>query len=70
LWFNQFVSWIVAAYYTYRLARTVPDKSVVRCAVVLMVVLPVYFSLGLVMIADAPLIACWTGAAYYLHRVR
>ncbi len=65
---GPFVGWIVAAYYTYRLAGTVLDKSVARCAVMLMAVLPVYFSLGLVMIPDAPLIACWAGAVYYLHR--
>jgi 4-amino-4-deoxy-L-arabinose transferase-like glycosyltransferase len=55
---------IVAAYYTYRLARTVQDKSAARCAVMLMAVLPVYFSLGLVMIPDAPLIACWAGRCF------
>ena len=65
---GPFGCWLVAAYYIYRLTAAVLGKSIARCAVMLMAVLPVYFGLGLIMIPDAPLVACWAGALYYIYR--
>jgi len=60
--------WFVTAYYVYRLARVALGKAVAKRASVLVAVLPLFFAFGFVMTPDAPLIACWAGAAYYFYR--
>ena len=60
--------WLITAYYTYKLSYAVCGKQIARRSLLLVTILPFYFSTGLVMTPDAPLIACWAGALYYLYR--
>ncbi len=62
------ICWLITAYYTYKLTYTVCGKEIARRSLLLVTILPIYFSTGLVMTPDAPLIACWAGALYYLYR--
>jgi len=61
-------SWLVAAFFMYRLTRDLFDKTSALRALLLMAILPIYFSIGLVMTPDAPLYACWAGCLYFLSR--
>ncbi len=60
--------WIVAAFFMFRLARNLFDKTSGLLVVMLLAVLPIYFAAGLVMTPDAPLYACWAGSLYFLER--
>lgn len=60
--------WLVTAYYTYKLAFAACGEAAALRSLVLVVVLPIFFCLGLLMIPDAPLVACWAGALYFLYR--
>lgn len=62
------LSWLVAAFYGYRLTLVVAGPTAALRALMLMAVLPIFFCTGLLMIPDAPLMACWAGALYYLYR--
>ncbi len=64
---SAFAIWLVGAYYVYLLTRKIFDKTTAMGAVLLFATLPVYFSLGFVMLPDTPLVACWAGALYYLY---
>ncbi len=61
--------WSVMAYYSYKLAAALFDKEVALTVLLLVTVLPVFFSFGLIILPDAPLLACWAGALYYLYRL-
>lgn len=60
--------WMIAAFYLYKLTHAVSGESAAFRAMLLAAVLPVFFGNGLIMTPDAPLMACWAGAIYYLHR--
>lgn len=60
--------WVMAAGFVFALTRRMFGKSAGLCAVLLFSVFPMYFGSGLVMTPDAPLIACWAGALYFLAR--
>ncbi len=60
--------WLIAAYYVYKLTYDVFGAAVAFRAFLLTTVLPLFFGTGLVMTPDAPLVACWAGALYYLYR--
>lgn len=66
--FLTFLCWFVTAYYTHRLTSSIYDKDTAFRAVVLVAVLPIFFCSGLLSTPDAPLIACWSAALYYLYR--
>jgi dolichol-phosphate mannosyltransferase len=61
--------WWVMAWYSYKLAAAVLDKEVALTVLLLVAVLPGFFSFGLIMLPDSPLLACWAGALYYLYRL-
>jgi dolichol-phosphate mannosyltransferase len=65
---GAFLCWLIAAVYVYKLARAMSDALVALRTLLLMSVLPIFFSVGLFMTPDAPLVACWAGALYYLHK--
>jgi dolichol-phosphate mannosyltransferase len=54
--------------YLYALARNLYDKSTGMRAVLLLAILPFYFSTGMVMTTDAPLVAAWAATLYYMER--
>lgn len=65
---GAFICWIVTALFSWRLTRLLLDKDTAFRALVLIALLPIFFGTGLLMTPDAPLIACWAGALYYLYR--
>ena len=62
------VCWLVTAGFSYALTRSLYGRAAAFRAVLLLSVLPVFFSVGLIMTPDAPLTACWSGALYFLYR--
>jgi dolichol-phosphate mannosyltransferase len=66
---GAFLCWFVTAYYSYRLTKEIFNQSIAYWALVIVAVLPAYFSFGWFMSPDAPLSACWAAATYYIHQV-
>jgi dolichol-phosphate mannosyltransferase len=60
--------WLVALGFTYSLAKNLYGKPVAVRAALLFACLPFFFGVGFFMMPDAPLVACWAGAAYFLER--
>ena len=63
-----FFCWIAAAVFMFKLAQSLYDKSTAFRTLLLMQLLPIFFMVGLVATPDAPLVACWSGMLYFLHR--
>lgn len=66
--FGAFLCWFVTAYFSYKLTREVLNKASANWALMIVTVLPAYFSFGWFMSPDAPLTACWAMAIYYIHQ--
>lgn len=66
--FGAFLCWFVTAYFSYKLTREVLNKASANRALMIVTVLPAYFSFGWFMSPDAPLTACWAMALYYIHQ--
>lgn len=62
------LSWCVAAYFSFQLARNLYGKTAAFVALLLFSALPFFFAMGLLMMPDAPLTAAWAGALYFLER--
>jgi len=63
-----YLCWVIAAWFMFRLTCNLMDRTSAYRSVMLMAVLPIYFSIGLIMTPDAPLYAAWAGALYFLER--
>ena len=59
---GAFGCWLATSYFVYRLTCNLFDKSSALVAVLLVQVLPYFFSVGFLMTPDAPLVSCWSGA--------
>jgi dolichol-phosphate mannosyltransferase len=57
-----------ATVFVYLLARNLHGRTAGFRAVLLMAVLPFFFTCGLLMMPDAPLVAAWAGTLYFLER--
>lgn len=66
--FGAFCCWFLTAFFTYRLTKIIFNKDNAMRALVLVATLPIFFGVAVVMTPDAPLIACWAGALYFLYR--
>jgi dolichol-phosphate mannosyltransferase len=66
--FAATLCWLAAAIFIYNLARNLFDKSTAMLTLLLLAALPYFFGMGLIMIPDTPLIACWAGALFFLER--
>ena len=66
--FGAALAWIVAAIFVYRLAANLYDKSAALVALLLVSALPFFFGIGLLMTPDAPLVAAWAAALFFLER--
>lgn len=66
--FGAFFCWFITSFFVYLLARAIFDRQAGFLAVILVAVLPIFFGVALVMTPDAPLIASWSGALYFLYR--
>jgi dolichol-phosphate mannosyltransferase len=58
----------VAGLFTYRLTRNLFGEASALVALLLMQVLPFFFLTGMLMTPDAPLMAAWAAAIYFLER--
>ncbi len=63
-----YTCWLVAAGFSFAFARDLMGKAAALKAVMLMAVLPFFFSAGFIMTPDAPLTACWAGVLFFLER--
>lgn len=63
-----FVSWVIAAYFLFCLARNLFDKATALCSVLLLAALPIYFVTGMVTTPDAPMYAAWAAGLFFLER--
>ncbi len=66
--FGAFICWFITAFFAYKLSHSLFDKNTAFISVILVAALPIFFGVALVITPDAPLIACWAGALYYLYR--
>jgi dolichol-phosphate mannosyltransferase len=62
------LGWFVTAFFTFRLTHQLFGKSAAFVSLLLVAALPFYFATGLFMTPDAPLVAAWAGALYFLER--
>ena len=62
------LSWLIAAFFCFQLARNLYGKTVAFVAVMMFCTLPFFFATGLLMTPDAPLTAAWSGALFFLER--
>jgi dolichol-phosphate mannosyltransferase len=65
---GAFLSWVIAAFFIYGLARNCFEKSVAWPALLLFSTIPFFFGIGMIMTPDAPLVAFWAGTLYFLER--
>jgi dolichol-phosphate mannosyltransferase len=66
--FGSLVAGVISVCYVYRLARRLVDPDSALVAAAMVVALPYFFfGTGVAMTPDAPLIAAWAAALYYLH---
>jgi len=63
-----YLAWFVVAFFVFRLTANIFDKAAAYRSVLLLAVLPIYFSIGFLMTPDAPLYAAWAGCLYFLER--
>ena len=66
---GPYVLWFIGAAYIYRLACSIFDRETGMRTLMLFTVLPYFFGVSFVLLPDAPLVACWAAALYYLHRM-
>jgi dolichol-phosphate mannosyltransferase len=62
------VSWLVTAFFVFRLTHNLFGRTQAFLAVLLLSILPFFFFIGTLMTPDAPLTAAWAGALYFLER--
>ena len=65
---GAYICWLITAFFSFKLAHRIFNKSTALRALLLIAILPIFFGSGLVMTPDAPLMACWSGALYFLYR--
>jgi dolichol-phosphate mannosyltransferase len=63
-----FLGWFVFAFFMYRFSRNIAGKEVGNPVLLLLVVLPIYMSIGFLMTPDAPFYVFWAGALYFIER--
>jgi len=62
-----FLSWLVTAFFCFRLTRVLYDRSAAFRALILVSILPAFFCIGFLSTPDAPMIACWSAVLYFLY---
>lgn len=65
---GAYVCWLVAAGFTYGFAHNLRGKSAALKSLLLLAVLPFFFTAGFIMTPDAPLTACWAGTLFFMER--
>jgi dolichol-phosphate mannosyltransferase len=64
---GAFVCWVIMGYYAHKLTSILYNNRVALNVLLVVAVLPVFFCIDLFMMPDAPLLASWAGALYYLY---
>jgi dolichol-phosphate mannosyltransferase len=62
------ICWLIAALFSFQLAHSLYGKAAAFVAVLLFSALPFFFTIGFLIIPDAPLTAAWAGTLYFLER--
>jgi dolichol-phosphate mannosyltransferase len=62
------LGWFATAFFSFRLTHRLFGKSAAFVSLLLIAALPFYFATGFFMTPDAPLVAAWAGALYFLER--
>lgn len=62
------LTWLIAVFFLFQLTRNLYGKTAALVAVLLGSALPFFFSMGLLMVPDAPLTAAWAGTLHFLER--
>lgn len=65
---GAFVCGLITMGYLYALASNLYDKTTAMRAILLLAILPFGFVPGMLMTADAPLMAAWAATLYYMER--
>ncbi len=65
---GAYICWLISSVFIFELTRNLFDKSTAFRSLILLAILPIFFGTGFVMTPDAPLIACWAGALFFLER--
>jgi dolichol-phosphate mannosyltransferase len=63
-----YLGWLVFAFFVFRLTTNIFDKATAYRSLLLVAVLPIYFSIGFLTTPDAPLYVAWAGCLYFLER--
>jgi dolichol-phosphate mannosyltransferase len=63
-----YLTWLGTAFFVFRLSRNMFGKSAAIVSVLLVSVMPFFFSTGFLMMPDVPLTATWAGTLYFLER--
>jgi dolichol-phosphate mannosyltransferase len=65
---GAYLAWIVAGFFAFRFSRNLFGKSAAFVSILLIAILPFFFSTGFMMMPDVPLTAAWAGTLYFLER--
>lgn len=65
---SAYICWLIAAGFSYFLARNLYNTATAIACALLVAVLPFYFSNGFLMMPDAPLMAAWAATLFFLER--
>jgi dolichol-phosphate mannosyltransferase len=65
---GAFACWIITAIFCFRRAYNLFERTTAIGTLLLLAVLPFFFGVGILMTPDAPLVASWAGALYFLER--
>ena len=65
---GAFSCWLLTAFFVHRLTAAMFGKYAALNALLLVAALPYYFGAAVVITPDSPLVACWAGALYFLHK--
>ena len=65
---GSFLCWIITAAFCFGFARNLYDKESALRSVLFVAVLPAFITFGFLALPDAPLIASWAGALFFLER--
>lgn len=66
--FAAWLGWFATAFFSFNLTQRLFGKSAAFVTLLLVAALPFYFASGFFMTPDAPLVATWAGALYFLER--
>ena len=66
---SALLMWFVTAAFCFQLTRNLYGKTAAFVSILLLSSIPFYFATGFLMMPDAPLIAAWAGALFFLERI-